>query len=171
MQLSDISSSRLEVVKDRAFVLMSQQELEGMEPAIERTLSELKDHSSHSVLTQRKVDPSFVEDEVASLKSLIGELFARVEFLEKERTIRHDLTTILKSVEVLSDKMGNIVFSESKINLKDIERNLSEGKDLLISHKDHLTEIEGRWNQICQEEDGSLDESVIQSSLDQIHSR
>ena len=179
-QLSDIKSSQLDVVKDRAFVLMSRHELQGMEPAIEKTLSQLKDHSSHPMLTQKKVDPRSVEEEITGLKYLINGLSNRLEALDKQQSINHDLTTILKSVDALSEKMGNIVFCEDKINLRDAERNLSEGKDLLISSKDHLLEVEDRWNHICkQDEDddhhgssnGSDGDVVQSSSFHQIRSK
>ena len=178
-QLRDIKSSRLDVViKNRAVVLMSRHELQGMEPAIEKTLSQLRDHSSHPILTQRKIDPKLVEDEITTLKHLIDGFSTRLEVTDKQQSIDHDLATILKSVDVLSDKMGNIVFCEDKINLRDAERNLSEGKDLLISNKDHLLEIEDQWNHICQHaDDGSSNEShdnnndVIRPSFNQIRSR
>ena len=181
-QLSDIKSSRLDVViKDRAVVLMSLHELQGMEPAIEKTLSQLRDHSSHPILTQRKIDPKLVEDEITTLKHLIDGLSTRLKVIDKQQSIDHDLATILKSVDILSDKMGNIVFCEDKINLRDAERNLSEGTDLLISNKDHLLEVEEQWNHICQHTDDGHDESsneyhdnnndVIRPSFNQIRSK
>lgn len=172
-QLSDITSSRLDVVKDRPFVLMSRHELQGMEPAIEETLSQLRDHSSHPMFTQRKVDPALVEDEIKSLKHLINGLSARLELLDKQQSINHDLATILKSVNVLSEKMGNIVFCEDKLNLRDAERNLTEAKDLLISNKDHLVEVEEQWNHICQDDDADhrSDYDIIKSTFNQIRSK
>ena len=167
--------------KERELVSMSQQEFEGMQPLIERTVSELKERSilddnntTHStIFNQTNLNsPSDIQLESEQLKSILADLNTRVELRDRQISIQHDLKSILVSVESITNKMGNIIFCDNKLALGGMKRSFSESQDLLVSDKEQLTEVEERWSRTRQ--DSLVDESVvpvIQSSFEEIHSR
>ena len=167
--------------KERELVSMSQQEFEGMQPLIERTVSELKERSipddnntTHStIFNQTNLNsPSDIQLESEQLKSILADLNTRVELRDRQISIQHDLKSILVSVESITNKMGNIIFCDNKLALGSMKRSFSESQDLLVSDKEQLTEVEERWSRTRQ--DSLVDESVvsvIQSSFEEIHSR
>ena len=167
--------------KERELVSMSQQEFEGMQPLIERTVSELKERSipddnntTHStIFNQTNLNsPSDIQLESEQLKSILADLNTRVKLRDRQISIQHDLKSILDSVESITNKMGNIIFCDNKLALGGMKRSFSESQDLLVSDKEQLTEVEERWSRTRQ--DSLVDESVvsvIQSSFEEIHSR
>ena len=132
-----------------------EQEFDAMESLVQTILKGVEEHRHHTLFSDQNlsIPPTQTREEFERLKTLVKELVSRLNLMMNENSITDDLRMLEDGLDVVTQRLKEITFCTSDIEMSKSERDVTELKGLLSSYDEQWTELLERANEMTLSEE------------------
>ena len=142
-------------LKHRDAVISMEQEFAAMESLVQTILKGVEEHRHHTLFSNQNlsIPPTQTREGFERLKSLVKELVSRLNLMMNEKSLADDLRMLEDGLEIVTQRLREITFCTSHIEMKKTERDAMEIKGLLSSYDEQWAELLERANEMTLSEE------------------